>query len=89
MPGRGFIAFLVGLGVTAASALALEPFAILALPGWWLASLAWPQGVHTGSGLSLGASLAFIIVIYAGTFATWAGLTYSILVFRARNQHAV
>jgi hypothetical protein len=79
----------VGLGVTAASALPLEPFALLAFPGWLLASLVWPQGAHTGSGLSVGQGIAFVAVIYVGTFAIWTVVTYSVLVFKARRQHAV
>ncbi|MEX1244991.1 MAG: hypothetical protein WEF99_09440 [Thermoanaerobaculia bacterium] len=89
MPSRGRVAFLAGFGLAAVSALPFPFTAILALPGWLIASTIWFRVFHFGTVSNVNHPMAFFAVVYAGTFLVWAALTYAFLTFRARRDHAV
>jgi hypothetical protein len=78
-PERRLVALLVGVGVTGIGMLS-KLTAVLALPGWLLASLV--EKVISAPG-------AFWFTIYAANFVVWAVGTYLVLTWKERRKPAV
>ena len=73
---RIWIPLIVGL---AAVLLAAIPYLeVLLYPGLLIASLFWPQGIHSDHMGRVGAVL-FIATIYLGTAGFWGGIAYAIV----------
>ncbi len=72
-----FLAFLAGLALTAGAAVSSP----LGLPGVLLASVFWPQGVHT-DGFSTASGTLFLATLSLGTLGFWSGVAYSLLRLR-------
>ena len=82
----GFVAILIGLGMLLLSE--VQFLGMLKLPGFFVAGIFWPQGVHSSNLGPIGMRL-FFVTIYAGTAAVWAAIAYGILRIAGRRRAAV
>jgi hypothetical protein len=74
-PSLPFVAIVTCIG------LSICAFAVpaLALPGFLLASIFWPQGVHTGAGLSTTGGVAYVATLFVGDAIFWGGAAVVLL----------
>jgi hypothetical protein len=70
------ISVLVGVLLTAAARLPFGFAEYMAVPGLLLASPFWPEGIHTGSGLGPAGIIAWLAVMWIGSFVAWTGVAY-------------
>jgi hypothetical protein len=78
--GRRFgIALLAGVVLTAAGTLPFSFAEVFVIPGLLLVTPIWPEGIHTGQGLGPAGALAFLAVMWLGSWLAWTGLTYGAL----------
>jgi hypothetical protein len=80
---RGFVAFLAGLGLTAASALPLSFAGLLLVPGVFVAVAVGAGTVHEPGRWGGGWTLA---VIYVSSFVIWGVLAYVVTSFFAKRR---
>ena len=66
------------VGVASVLIAAIPYLEVVLYPGLLIASLFWPEGVHSDNMGKVGAVL-FLITIYLGTAAFWGGLAYAIV----------
>ena len=68
-----------GAGILVAS-LAPTPLTYyVLLPGLFLASPFWPEGIHSGAGLSGAGVYAYLATIYLVVIGGWGALMYTLL----------
>lgn len=68
----------VTVGIAAVLLAAIPFLELLLYPGLLIASLFWPQGIHSDHMGRVGAVL-FIATIYLGTAGFWGGIAYAIV----------
>ena len=70
------ISLLAAAGITALAATPIPNAEFLLEPGLLLASLFWPEGIHSG-GMGMASVVAMLLIVWCGTFFAWGAIAYA------------
>jgi hypothetical protein len=79
---RLVIAALVGIGAVLVAMIPVPGADLLLLPGLFVSSLFWPQGIHSSHGTGPVGMVAMIATIGLGTAGFWGGVVYAVMTRR-------
>jgi hypothetical protein len=84
---RALFSVAAGAAVLVLASLPLPGVEYVIWPGQMLASLFWPEGIHSGNGGAEGA-VAFVLVAWVATLALWATLFFVVATLARKARAA-